>query len=82
MLDDLRRTAEDGGAEEFDLDDEEGFIDDFDFEGNVIGEAAPRAGGRGFLGMTAMERMVLSIFLFLNVTVLGLALLFATGRMG
>lgn len=35
-----------------------------------------------FLGMTAIERMFLSIFLFMNVTVIGLALLLATGRVG
>jgi hypothetical protein len=33
-----------------------------------------------FLGMTAVERMFLSIFLFMNVVVLGLALLLATHR--
>ena len=36
---------------------------------------------RHFLGMTAVERMFLSIFLFMNVVVLGLALLLATGRL-
>ncbi len=36
---------------------------------------------RHFLGMTAVERMFLSIFLFMNVCVLGLALLLATGRL-
>lgn len=35
---------------------------------------------RTFLGMTAVERMFLSIFLFMNVVVLGLALLLATRR--
>jgi hypothetical protein len=34
-----------------------------------------------FLGMTAVERMFLSIFLFMNVAVIGLALLLATGRL-
>ncbi len=34
-----------------------------------------------FLGMTAVERMFLSIFLFMNICVLGLALLLATGRL-
>ncbi len=33
-----------------------------------------------FLGMTAVERMFISIFLFLNVLILGLGLLLATGR--
>ncbi|MFN8447262.1 MAG: hypothetical protein U0521_01340 [Anaerolineae bacterium] len=36
---------------------------------------------RHFLGMTAVERMFLSIFLFMNVCVLGIALLLATGRL-
>ena len=36
---------------------------------------------RHFLGMTAVERMFLSVFLFMNVCVLGLALLLATGRL-
>jgi hypothetical protein len=36
---------------------------------------------RHFLGMTAVERMFLSIFLFMNVCVLGLALLLATNRL-
>jgi hypothetical protein len=36
---------------------------------------------RHFLGMTAVERMFLSIFLFMNVVVLGVALLLATGRL-
>ncbi len=36
---------------------------------------------RHFLGMTAVERMFLSIFLFMNVMVLGAALLLATGRL-
>jgi hypothetical protein len=34
-----------------------------------------------FLGMTAVERMFLSIFLFMNVAVIGVALLIATGRL-
>ena len=36
---------------------------------------------RHILGMSALERMFLSIFLFMNVVVLGLALLLATGRL-
>jgi hypothetical protein len=36
---------------------------------------------RHFLGMTAVERLFLSIFLFMNVVVLGLALLLATNRL-
>jgi hypothetical protein len=33
-----------------------------------------------FLGMTALERMFIAIFLFLNIAVLGIALLLATNR--
>ncbi len=36
---------------------------------------------RHFLGMTAVERMFLAIFLFMNICVLGLALLLASGRL-
>jgi hypothetical protein len=36
---------------------------------------------RRILGMTAVERMFLAIFLFLNVCVVGAALLLATGRL-
>lgn len=35
-----------------------------------------------FLGMTPLERMFISMFLFMNVAVLGIALLLATGRIG
>lgn len=39
-----------------------------------------RAGAKaGFLGMTAQQRMVLSIFMFLDVAVLGLFILLAIG---
>ena len=34
-----------------------------------------------FLGMTAVERMFLAIFLFMNIVVLGIALLLATHRL-
>ncbi|MFW5691611.1 MAG: hypothetical protein ACOCXZ_03830 [Chloroflexota bacterium] len=37
---------------------------------------------RLFLGMTPLERMFISMFLFMNVAVLGIALLLATGRIG
>lgn len=69
MLDDLRRDVNEG--DDF-FDDAE---DDFD---DVVVEG----GSTLFLGMTPVERMFLSIFLFMNVTVLGLALLLATGRIG
>ena len=60
---------------QFDDDDDYGMDDDpgFDFD-------APPPTEKRFLGMTAIERMFLSIFLFLNVVVLGFALLLATNR--
>ena len=76
MLDDLRNVSDDTGFEDIDEVDDD--FSDFDFEGTVIEEEA--AAPRKFLGMTAMERMLLSIFLFLNVSILGLALLIATQR--
>lgn len=64
MLDDLRRMASEEG-------------DDFDFDENFV--EAPLEPKR-FLGMTAVERMFLAIFFFMNVVIIGLALLLATGR--
>ncbi len=51
-----------------------------DFEGDVF-SFEEISEERHFLGMTAVERMFLSIFLFMNVCVLGIALLLATGRL-
>jgi hypothetical protein len=69
MLDDLRRST---------LDDDHDEIDDGpDF---TIRTDDDEVSKRLFLGMTAVERMFLSIFLFLNVLVLGLAFLVVTGR--
>lgn len=68
MLDDLRRND---SAEDFDE-----VVEDDDFIITDNEEAATRL----FLGMTAVERMFLSIFFFMNVVVLGLAFLVATGR--
>ncbi len=70
MLDDLRRDVNDE-----DLFGDEDDLDDF-------GEVSADSEVQMFLGMTPVERMFLSIFLFMNVTVLGLALLLATGRIG
>ncbi|MFN8373311.1 MAG: hypothetical protein U0694_10610 [Anaerolineae bacterium] len=74
MLDDLRRsTSEDDSLFE---DLVEGSEEEASYD-----EPDVRRGGDGrFLGMTAVERMFLSIFLFMNVLVLGLAMLLATGR--
>ena len=61
--------------------------DDFPFGEEGEGEAedlgAFEAGGpeaAPFLGMTPIERMFLSIFLFMNVAILGVALLMVTDR--
>jgi hypothetical protein len=68
MLDDLRRSSD----------------DDFDFEAEEADDLSfldrEETTTRLFLGMTAVERMFLSIFFFMNVVVLGLAFLVATGR--
>ena len=76
MLDDLRRGADGGSFEDFE--EVEDDFSDFDFEGSVIEESAgPK---RGFMGMSAAERMLISLFLFLNVTIIGMAILVASGR--
>ena len=59
--------------------DEFGFLDEA--ENNVIPDSSATSTSK-FLGMTAVERMFLSIFLFMNVAVIGVALLLATGRIG
>ena len=69
MLDDLRKSALQQDAE---VEIEEPVPSLEDAEDEV--EAR-------FLGMTAVERMFLSIFVFLNVLVIGAALLLATGRL-
>ena len=69
MLDDLRRST---NEETFDFENEDNVID--------MGEDREARVQRLFLGMTAVERMFLSIFFFMNVCVLGLAMLLATKR--
>jgi hypothetical protein len=69
MLDDLRRSTND---ETFDFDDDDNVL--------VLEEDGEERVQRLFLGMTAVERMFLSIFFFMNVCVLGLAILLATKR--
>ncbi|MCC6615257.1 MAG: hypothetical protein IT320_17415 [Anaerolineae bacterium] len=59
----------------FDEEDDYGFDED-----SELGFDPPAREEKRFLGMTAIERMFLSIFLFLNVVVIGMALLIATGR--
>jgi hypothetical protein len=68
MLDELRRNDD-----TFDFDDTDNEI--------ILEEDTEEKVQRLFLGMTAVERMFLSIFLFMNVCVLGLALLLATKRL-
>ncbi len=69
MLDDLRKSTQ-GQANEPEI--EEPVLPSAEDEDE---ESELR-----FLGMTAVERMFISIFLFLAVSVIGAALLLATGR--
>lgn len=70
MLDDLRRAS--GDDDDFeDSEEQDLFAEE---------EAAAKRPERHFLGMTAVERMFLSIFLFMTTFVLGLAFLAATNR--
>lgn len=52
-----------------------------DDELGALDEVEPRETERRFLGLRPVERMMLSIFLFLNVSILMLAFLLATGRL-
>lgn len=76
MLDELRGSLDD----DYGFDDEEsgddGFPIDFDNPDNELDAQAEKR----FLGMTAGERAFLSVMFFLNVLVLGAAVLVATGR--
>lgn len=65
MVDDLRRSASDD-------------LDDVFEEGNSKSKKARKSGG--FLGMSAFERMILSILLFMLITVMGVLLLVVSGR--
>ncbi len=69
MLDDLRRSAVNTEFEE----EEEDLAVEEDFEGVSTRSTL-------FLGMTAVERMILAILLFLLVSVVGFGLLLATNR--
>lgn len=66
MLDDLRQTDDD--------------FNEFEDDSNDEAEVRQTVTKRGFLGMTAAERMILSIMVFLLVTVFGVLVLLATGR--
>lgn len=70
MLDDLRKVVGDYRDDE---------IDDDELEMQEVARQTT-AEERRFLGMTAVERMFISIFMFLAVLVVGLALLILTNR--
>ncbi len=72
--DELRELRDMASEIDFDFEDEER-EDPFQIEEDVEQKV-----DKLFLGMTAVERMFLTIFLFMNVCVLGLALLLATQR--
>jgi hypothetical protein len=69
MLDDLRKDALANDFEDFEEEDD-----------TLLREADTAATSGRFLGMTAVERMFLSVFFFMNVVVFGLAILIATKR--
>lgn len=68
MLDELRNTTDDDDSLDFDSDI------GLEIEDNEVKVQ------KLFLGMTAVERMFISIFLFMNVVILGIAFLLATHR--
>ena len=68
MLDELRKSSEEDAID---------FDDDSSFD---IADDNEQHGERLFLGMTAVERMFIAIFFFMNVVILGLAFLLATKR--
>lgn len=69
MLDDLRRDTLENDFEEYEEEEDARLV-----------ERETQSRDSRFLGMTAVERMFLSIFFFMNVLVLGLALLLVTQR--
>ncbi len=71
MLDELRKGTQEDSLD-FDFENEENVLPNEDEREQKV--------ERLFLGMTAVERMFISIFLFMNVAVLGLAFLLATHR--
>jgi hypothetical protein len=62
------------------FDDEPRFGDDPLFEGDLPTPQAARGGDGMTFGMTAQQRAVLSVFLFLDVSVLGCVLLLAAEK--
>ncbi len=69
MLDDLRKSTQSNGESDI----EEPMIRMSNDDDEEVVE-------KRFLGMTAVERMFISIFFFLAASVIGAALLLATGR--
>jgi hypothetical protein len=69
---DLFAGLDEAGGLAFDDDDALAF-------GDLLEEEAPQRERRRFLGMTPQQRMILSIFLFLDVSVLGCMCLLALG---
>ena len=69
MYDELRNNPEDDESLDFDNDIGMEIVSDKEQQVQQL-----------FLGMTAVERMFISIFLFMNVAILGLAFLLATHR--
>lgn len=69
--------------EEFLLDDEEDSSGDF-LESSAPVAASPRVRSRrmggNFLGLTPPQRLVLSVMLFVEVCIVGMFILIATGR--
>jgi hypothetical protein len=68
MLDDLRRSAAEGFEEE-------------EEEEEIVAADPDDTGGRSFLGLSPVERMLLSILVFMLVTAIGVLLLMMTGRL-
>ncbi len=69
MLDELRNNVDDDESLDFDGDIGLEIVNDTEQQVQKL-----------FLGMTAVERMFISIFLFMNVFILGIAFLLATHR--
>ncbi len=58
--------------------DQDGELDDDFFDQREQGETGDK---KQFLGMSPVERMFIAIFFFMNVAVLGVAILLLTGRL-
>lgn len=76
-FDDLRKSIEEGDS---DQDGDDDFPINFDASGDDDDEAARARQREPFLGLTAGQRALLAVILFLNVFVIGVGLLIVTGR--